>query len=134
LLAALRQPRRTQLHDPEVRELFKQWKRLPWPIEYRDLWAVADLIAPGNKNPDARMRRRIVAAAVAAGVRISNHDSMRKWLAEGRITVQLTGEGVMRLAEEAYWRRPEWCENRPPLPEPPEWFKAALVRPACTQR
>ena len=68
LLEALRQPRRAQLRDPCVKELFAKWRKLGRPVEYADLWKVAAII--GVEHPDAKTRRRIVAAVKAAGIEI----------------------------------------------------------------
>ena len=77
LLEAMRQPRRPQLDDARVRQLFKRWKALGRPIEYSDLNDVADIIAPGQKL-GARTRAKIVAAVEAAGIEIHSWDSLRE--------------------------------------------------------
>jgi hypothetical protein len=76
LLQALRQPRRPQLHDQQVRDIFRRWKLRGEPIEYADLHEVAAIVAPGDEL-DAPARRRIIAAVERAGIRIHNYDSLR---------------------------------------------------------
>ena len=49
LLEALRQPRRPQLHDQQVREIFRRWRLRGEPIEYADLNEVAAIVAPGDE-------------------------------------------------------------------------------------
>jgi len=60
LLEALRQPRRPQLHDEQVRDIFRRWKLRGEPIEYADLSEVAVIVAPRDQL-DAAARRRIIA-------------------------------------------------------------------------
>ena len=79
LLEALRQPRRPQLHDQQVREIFRRWRLRGEPIEYADLKEVAAIVAPGDEL-DAAARRRIIAAVERAGIRIRNYDSLREWI------------------------------------------------------
>ena len=79
-LEALRQPRRRQLGDLNVRRLLSEWKRRGRSIEYGDLNRVADLL--GVAQPDAKTRRKIVAAVEAAGIRIRNHDAWNRMIAK----------------------------------------------------
>ncbi len=121
LLEALRQPRRAQLRDPCVKELFAKWRKLGRPVEYADLWKVAAII--GVEHPDAKTRRRIVAAVKAAGIEIHSFDDFRQWLADTNIHVQLTGDAMIAMVEETRWRDPEEWDSRPPPSPPPQWVK-----------
>jgi hypothetical protein len=121
LLEAMRQPRRAQLHDPCVKQLLAKWKKSRLPIEYAHLWKVAAII--GVEQPDAKTRRRIVAAVEAAGIEIHNFDDFRQRLADTNIHVQLTGDAMIAIAEEARWRDPEEWDNRPPPSPPPQWLR-----------
>ena len=106
LLEALRQPRRPQLHDEQVRDIFRRWKLRGEPIEYADLNEVAAIVAPGDEL-DAEARRRIIAAVERAGIKIRNFDSFRAWIKKTGMHVSLTGQGWIELIEEANWRWPE---------------------------
>ena len=103
LLEALRKPRRPQLHDHQVREIFRRWRLRGEPIEYADLNEVAAIVAPGDEL-DAAARRRIIAAVERAGIRICNYDSFREWLRKtGHVSLT---EAIIRIGEEANWRWP----------------------------
>jgi hypothetical protein len=123
LLEALRRPRRPQLGDPCVKALLAEWKKLQFPIEYVDLWKVAATM--GVKDPDAKTRRKIVAAVEAAGIEIYNYDDLRQSAADTRIHISLTPEAMVGLVEESRWRRPEEWDSRPrtPAEPPPRWLK-----------
>jgi hypothetical protein len=129
-LAALRQPRRTQLNDPRVKALLAEWKRRERPIEYGDLWAVAALIGYERTRdnvvilgkPDARTRRKIVAAVEAAGIKIRNYDAWRRMIHETGRRVQLNARGILARIEEEMWRWPEKWDNRPPRPPKTPWM------------
>jgi hypothetical protein len=107
VLEALREPRRVQLHDPAVRTLLAKWKKRGYydPVEYLDLWHVAEIL--GVKNPKAPTRRRIVEAVEAAGIKINNLDGWRRSMAERGINPSLSGYGAARLLAESQWRWPE---------------------------
>jgi hypothetical protein len=122
VLAALCQPRLPQLGDQCVRALFGRWRKLGFPIEYADLNRVADLL--GVTRPDAKTRRKIVAAVEAAGIEIRNYDSLREWVAEHNAHVSLTGDAMFGIVEEARWRRPEEWDARPSRGPslPPAWL------------
>ena len=109
LLDALRRARRPQFHDPCVKALLAQWKKLGDPIEYVDLNQVAAILRA--ENPSARTRRKIVAAVEAAGIEIHNCDAWRQRLAKRRMHVQLTPEGQLKRIEERRWRWPEKWDN-----------------------
>jgi hypothetical protein len=66
LLEALSRPRRPQLGDPCAKDLFAKLKKFGQPIQYRDLWEVVAIIAPGEEKGRAKLRRKIVATADAA--------------------------------------------------------------------
>jgi hypothetical protein len=124
LLEAIRQPRRAQLRDPCVKALlaeWRKWRKLGFQIEYVDLWKVAAIL--GVEHPDAKSRRKIVAAVEAAGIEIHNFDGFRQWLADTNIHVQLAGDAMIAIAEEARWRDLEEWDNRPPPSPPPQWVK-----------
>lgn len=132
VLDALRPPRRPQLSDPCVKRLLSEWKRLGRSIEYGDLWAVAALLGMPKTHenvhanrPDAKTRRKIVAAVEAAGVKIRNLDSYREMLAETGRSASYSPRAVLRHIEEQRWRWPEKWDDRPPLPPRPavvvEW-------------
>src|SRR5262245_53786168 len=106
LLEALRQPRRPQLHDEQVRDIFRRWKLRGEPIEYADLNEVAAIVAPGDEL-DAAARRRIIAAIERAGIRIRNYDGLREWIKRTGCSVSLKGEVMIGLIEEGNWRWPE---------------------------
>jgi hypothetical protein len=111
VLDALSRPRRTQLHDPQVKALLAQWKRRGRGIKYLDLDEVAALIRV--ENPKASTRRRIVAAVEAAGIEIDNSDGLRRSMDERGIAPSFTGYGVALLVAEARWRWPEkWDRQR----------------------
>jgi hypothetical protein len=110
-----------QVHDPCVKALLAQWKKRGRPIEYADLGEVAAIM--GLNKPDAKMRRKIVAAVDAAGIKVHNYDAWRQQLAESGMHVQLTADGHLRMAEEARWRWPEEWDAMPPPPPQPEWVK-----------
>ena len=105
LLEALRQPRRAQLHDQQVREIFQRWRLRSEPIEYADLNEVAAIVAPGDEL-DAAARRRIIAAVERAGIRIRNYNSLRAWFRRGN-HASLTGAAWLGIYEERKWRWPE---------------------------
>jgi hypothetical protein len=107
LLEAVRQPRRTQLHDPCVKALLAEWEERGYysRIEYHDLCQIAEML--GVKNPKAPTRRWIVAAVEAAGIEIHNLDAWRRSMAERGMMPSLSGWGVYRLIEEMRWRWPE---------------------------
>ena len=105
LLEALRQPRRPQLHDQQVRDIFRRWKLRGEPIEYADLNEVAAIVAPGDEL-DAEAQKRIIAAVERAGIRIHNCDSLRAWFRRGN-HAQLTGAAMIGICEEANWRWPK---------------------------
>jgi hypothetical protein len=121
LLEAIRKPRRPQLHDPCVKALLAEWKKLGRPIEYADLNKVAAII--GVDRPDAKTRRRIVTAVKAAGIEIHSFDGFRQWLADTNIHVSLTGDAMFAIAEESRWRHPEEWDSRPPPPPTPPWMQ-----------
>jgi len=105
LLEALRQPRRPQLHDAQVRAIFRRWRLCGEPIEYADLNEVAAIVAPGDEL-DAAARRRIIAAVERAGIRIRNYDALREWTRRGN-HASLTGAAWLGIFEEMKWRWPE---------------------------
>lgn len=107
LLDALRQQRRPQLGDPCIKVLLARWKRLGRPIEYADLNRVAEVL--GVAQPDAKTRRKIVAAVEAASIEIYD---LRKGLAESFAHVQLTGDGMLAIIEQARWCEPEEWDSR----------------------
>ena len=106
LLEALRQPRRPQLHDEQVRDIFRRWKLRGEPIECADLNEVAAIVAPGDEL-DAAARRRIIAAVERAGIRISNYDGLKEWIKRTGCSVSLRGEAMIGLIEEGTLRWPE---------------------------
>jgi hypothetical protein len=114
LLEALRQPRRPQLGDPCVKAPLVRWKRLGLPIEYVDLNRVADVL--GVTRPDAKTRRKIVAAVEAAGIEIYD---LRKGLADTFAHVQLTGDGKLAIVEQSRWCEPEEWDARRSQPRAP---------------
>jgi hypothetical protein len=74
LLEALRQPRRTQLHDTSVRVLLSRWKRLGRAITLAELSHLLDLVAPGVDVFDVDHVCSIIAAVEAAGIRLLYKD------------------------------------------------------------
>ena len=120
LLEALRRPRRPQLHDASVKALLAEWKALGRPIEYGDLWNVVAIT--GVTRPDAKTRRRIVAAVEAAGIEIYNLDGLRQRLADTGMHIAPSGELVSALMWEAAWRWPEEWDSRREPPRPPTWL------------
>jgi hypothetical protein len=133
VLDALRKPRRPQLGDPRVKRLLAKWKQAGRPIEYGDLWEVAALLGfeRSRENivilgrPDAKTRRKIVAAVEAAGIKIRNLDAERRRIAETGRSASYHPRAVLRRIEESRWRWPEKWDARPPLPPRPaaevEW-------------
>jgi len=125
ILHALRQLRQPQLGDRCVRALLARWKKLGFPIEYADLNRVADVL--GVTRPDAKTRRRIVAAVEAAGIEIHNFDDLRQPAAETFVHISLTADAMSAMVEESRWREPEKWDarhNQPrPAAQPPEWLK-----------
>ena len=105
LLEALRRPRRPQLYDQQVKEIFRRWRLRGEPIEYADLNEVAAIVAPGDEL-DAAARRRIIAAVERVGIRICNYDSLRAWFRRGN-HASLTGAAWLGIIEERMWCWPE---------------------------
>jgi len=103
---ALRHPRRPQLHDAQVRDIFRRWKLRGETIEYADLNEVAAIVAPGDEL-DAAARARIIAAVEHAEIRICNCDALREWIKKTGGHVLLNGEAMIGLIEEGNWRWPE---------------------------
>lgn len=145
VLAALRQPRRTQLHDPCVRELLAKWRRLGRSVTFDEVNELVDIVVPGAQI-DLQQIDRIVAAVEAAGIRIARDTPRTDWgsfharmTACGIGSYQLTGEAMADLswhiAAEKYQltpdqmavlrRNPRKTAAGTPVPEveSPEWEK-----------
>jgi hypothetical protein len=69
VLGALRQPRRVQLHDPQVQNLLRRWKALGRPITPDEFAGLVDLLVPRG---ELRIQHiiKIRAAVVSAGIAI----------------------------------------------------------------